>query len=213
MSGLRLTLTGDWGKAMRGLHKARLKLPIAIDQAVRQEAEDARKQIIEGLRKQAPAGQQFMPLSKLSIAVRRARGFRGTKALIRSAAMLGSIAVRRVGKNMHFVGVLRGAQAADGRSFVAIARIHEEGATFVVRVTPKMRRFLMSTLRKAGVLRRRRKGLADDHEGAMVKRFIVVKIPPRPFIGPVIAKIRSNPAALRARMSKRVAKQLGYLLK
>jgi hypothetical protein len=207
MAGMKLRLTGDWATAARTLDQVGSKLTKAIDRAVRQEAEDARKQIVEGIQKQAPAGEPFLPLSRLARAIRRASGFNGTKALIRTAAMKNGVRVHRAGRNSYFVGVLRGAQSK-GRSLVSIARIQEEGATFVVKVTPKMRAFLMIAIRKAGLGRRRN----DGSKGRLSRPYLVVKIPPRPFIGPVIAKIRGNPLALRARLGERIARELGYTL-
>lgn len=208
-AALKLRLSGDWQRAVRDLGQARARITMAIDKSVAQEAHAARKEIIQGVRQQAPAGQRFEALSKLALAIRRARGFRGSKALMRTGALVGSIAVKRAGKGRYFVGVLRGGKSRDGELLTHIAEIHEKGSTHVVRVTPKMRRFLMAMLRKAGVLlRRKRKGF----QSSVQKRVMVIRIPARPFMQPVFDKIASNPVLLRRRLSQRMAKLLGYTL-
>ena len=206
-AALKIRLSGDWKAAINDVTKAQARLNLAIDRAVMQEAHDVRKQIIEGIRKQAPAGQRFVALSKLALAIRRARGFRGSKALIRTGALVNSIAVKRVAKGKYFVGVLRGRKSRDGTAMMHIASVQERGSTHVVRVTPKMRRFLMAMLRKAGVLGRSRAGASQ-----LQKRVMIVRIPARPFMQPVIDKVAGDRAALRRRVGMRIAKTLGYTL-
>jgi hypothetical protein len=208
-AALKIRMTGDWKRAVSDMGQARARMAMAIDKAVAQEAHEVRKEIIQGIRKQAPAGHRFQALSKLALAIRKARGFRGSKALIRTAALINSIAVKRAGKGRYFVGVLRGGKSRDGTSLTHIAAIHEKGSTHVVRVTPKMRRFLMLMLRKAGILgRRKKKGFASTVQ----KRVMVVRIPARPFMQPVIDKVAKDPAAIRRRLGQRMAKLLGYTL-
>lgn len=204
-----MKLDGAWGAAARDLRTARSRFGGAIDRSVAHEAQLARKAIIEGIRNQAPAGEKFVPLSRLTRAIRRTRGFRGTKALIRSGALIGSIAARRAGRGRYFVGVIRGAKSRTGAPVTTIARMNEEGATFVVRVSPKMLRFLMANLRKANMLR----GTTRRGGGSTLRqRYLVIRIPPRPFIGPVIAKINARPLELKRRMFGQMAKHLGYTL-
>ena len=210
-ASLKMSLTGDWRQASRSLAQARARMTHSIDTATRQEAEEARKQVLEGIRNQAPAGEEFLPLSRLTRALRRARGFRGTKALIRTAALMNAVTVSRAGRGRYFIGVKRGARGRKNEPLVNIALIHEEGKTFVIRVTPKMKRYIMSALRRAGLLSKRRKD-GQGGESGFSRGYMVVHIRARPFIGPVIRKIRSNPLALRDRIGRRVAQQLGYTL-
>lgn len=204
-------LTGDWDRAKATLKNAATRVAKATDKAVAQEAQDARKQIVQGIRKQAPGDKQFIPLSKLTIAMRKRSGFRGRKALIRTAALIGSVSVKRVGMGRYFIGVLRGASEPNGQSFANVADVMENGRTFVMRVTPKMRRLIMMAMREAGILRKRR-SKKDRDAGVMAKRVIVVRIPPRPFVGPVMRKLQQNPSAVKARLRQRTAKLLGYSL-
>lgn len=209
-AALKLRLTGNWQRAMSDLRDAGARMSLSIDRAVAQEAHDARKQIVQGIRSQQPAGQRFERLSRLALAIRRARGFRGTKALIRTSALIGSVNVKRAGKGRYFVGVLRGGKSREGEMLTTIAEIQEKGSTHVVRVTPKMRRFLMMQLRRAGVLQRRRRG--SGFQSSIQKRVMVIRIPARPFMQPVFDSIASNPVALRRRLGQRMAKLLGYTL-
>jgi hypothetical protein len=95
----------------------------------------------------------------------------------------------------------------------------------VIRVTPKMRIFLMVQLKKAGFAAKektaggRDKGgrfkkskFVSSGTGQLSKGVIVVKIPARPFIGPVIKKIASNPAAMQRRLAHRIAVQMKMAL-
>ena len=54
----------------------------SIDKAMLQEGQFLRTKIVEGIREQAPGGRAFAPLAPTSSALRRFRGFGGTKALI-----------------------------------------------------------------------------------------------------------------------------------
>lgn len=209
-ASMKMNLTGDWRQTARTLGQARARMTRALDTAVRQEAEDVRKQILDGIRKQAPAGEEFLPISRLTRALRRARGFRGSKALIRTAAMMNGVTVSRAGRGRYFVGIKRSARGKRNEPLINIALIHEEGRTYVMRVTPKMRRFIMSALRRAGMLRKKREG--SGGESGFSRGYIVVTIPARPFMGPVIRKVRANAPALRARLGRRVARELGYTL-
>lgn len=203
---IKMRMKGAWKAAMNDLRTARTRFPRAIDKSVAQEAQMARKMIIDGIREQAPAGKRFLPLSRLTVALRRSQGFRGSKALTRTGALIGNIAAKRQGRGRYFVGVLRGATTRTGTAITTIARMNEEGATFVVRVTPRMRRYLMAALRQAG------KSRARPGTGALKRGIMVVRIPARPFIGPVIDVINSQRAETRRRMIGRVAKELGYTL-
>lgn len=209
-AAMKMNLTGDWRQTGRTLAQARARMTRALDTATRAEAEDVRKQMLEGIRKQAPAGEEFLPISRLTRALRRARGFRGSKALIKTASMMNSITVSRAGRGRYFVGIKRSARGRRNEPLINIALIHEEGRTYVMRVTPRQRRFIMMALRQAGMLRKKREG--SGGESGFSRGYVVVTIPARPFMSPVIRKVRSNPGALRNRIGRRVARELGYTL-
>ena len=87
---LNVKLVGDWSKAKQILGNA-TALKQAINYAVLQEAHQARRDVIKGITAQAPGGKQFEPLSAMTLALRRARGFRGRKALLVTAGLRNSV--------------------------------------------------------------------------------------------------------------------------
>lgn len=210
MSGVDLKLAGDWNKASVILGTSPAALKAAIDRAVLQEAQLMRKKIVQGIREQAPGGQRFKPLSRTTIAMRRARGGgRGsTKALIDRGDLRNSIKVVKktgVGGSEAFVGVLRSARGRNGQRLVNIAKVHEFGSnTIVIRVTPAMRKFLMATFRDAGLP-------PQPGKGGFKRGIIVMKIPARPYIRPVIEKFFDGPDAA-ARFQARVSSGMGGIM-
>lgn len=220
---LKAQLTGDWEKARTILNNIP-QVRAAIDWAVVQEAHEARRRIVRGITDQAPGGKQFQELAALTKILRRQKGFRGTKALIVSAALRNSITVKNVGRGRAFVGVLRGQESPDGKQLFNIARVHEVGATVVIKVTPRMRRFLMAMLRRAGLGARGQKGRDKTGRytkrrwrpaggaGGVAKGVVVVQIPARPFISPVIQDMLSNPAELQRRLAMRIAYRMRLTL-
>jgi len=120
-----MTFTGDWAKARRILRvgkDGRLKNAIKI--ALRQEAEWFRREVVVGIRNQAPGGKQFKPLKPATIA---AKG--SSKALIDSNTLRRSITRKTFdGGDKQFVGVLRTAREKNGSAVADIAAIHEYGA-------------------------------------------------------------------------------------
>jgi len=134
-------LTGQWRKASRILRKGR-RLRGVIDRALLQEAHWFRKQVVQGIRKQAPGGRQFTPLKPATIA---AKG--SSKALIDQNTLLRSIQVKKAGRKGVFVGVLRTATSKDGKKMVDIAAVHEFGAP---KAKIPKRSFLQATEDKFG---------------------------------------------------------------
>ena len=216
---IRAKLFGDWEKAKMILNNS-AGVTRAIHRAVLMEAQQARRDIVIGIRDQAPAGQPFQQLAPLTLALRKAKGFRGTKALIVTGSLLKAITVKSVGPGRAFVGVLRSARGPDGRELVNVARINEFGATFTIRVTPRMRRYIMFLMRKyygkqkSGKLQGRDKKTgrylkgtrwSPSGRGNLSKGAMVIRIPPRPFIRPVIQRILDNPTAARDRLTRRIA--------
>jgi hypothetical protein len=221
---LKMSLTGDWGLAKSILSKS-AQLKRSINDAVLQEANQARRDIIKGITEQAPAGKQFDPLSPMTLALRRARGFRGKKILLVTAGLRNSVTVKRMGNGAVYVGVLRSAKSKDGKMLYNIARIQEMGGVIVIRVTPRMRKWLMIQLRKVGYATRekgdqkrdsggrfKKKKFVASGMGQMSQGVIIIKIPARPFIAPVIEKILSDPKGLQMRMAHRVAKGMNMAL-
>jgi hypothetical protein len=166
-----------------------------------------RGEIIKGIRKQAPAGLAFKRLSRVTLALRKLGGFRGTKALMRSGSLVNSISVARTREGRYEIGVLRSARGT-GKNATAlynIAKVHEEGKVIVIRMTPRMRRFLMMAFRKAG--------MDDFYSRHAAKQVIVIRIPARPFIRPVLDRYASNPQEVELRLAKRMSAMLGLARK
>ena len=191
---------GDWKLAQRILATSKRDFDRAIAKTLLQEALFYKKQIVQGIRKQAPGGKAFKPISKNTRTVRRALGFRGTKALIRNGDLLRSIQVVRR-RNGVFIGIPRTVSDKQGRKIADLARIHEEGSRpIVIRVTPKMRRFLFATL--GG-------GAGGGSGGDGRTGIVVIKIPARPFLAPVLARW-GKPSSAVPRVTKRMAKNLQF---
>lgn len=205
----RVSLAGAWGKANKML--ASLgggKLKAAQDRAVLQEAHEFRKDVMDGIRNQAPAGQPFTPLAPLTIAKRKIkRGRASSKALIDTGDLLNSIELQRKG-DATVVGIARNKRSRNGKSVLSIAMVHEKGATIRIRVTEKMRRFFFAMLRQAG---QPRTSSEDGGGGFRVGSVLTIKIPARPFFAPVVQARFGNKSAARARFLAKVTKNLATM--
>lgn len=187
--------TGDWARARRALVGSSRRLKVAIGTALRQEAHDLRKQIVRGITKQAPAGKAFKPLSPLTIAARKRLGFKGTKALMMRGDLRNAISAIVKGDTA-FIGVPRKARGKDGEDLVDIAKLNEFGSDpIVIPISPKMRRFLFALLRDAG----------KTPSGGVRQGVVVVRLPARPFLGPVFDKWKKG---VRKRFLGRISKMM-----
>ena len=197
---MAVSRTRDWARARRLLTAAPQRLQAAIGTAVRQEAHALRNDIVQGLTSQAPGGEPLKPPSPLTIAARQLEGFGGTKALIVRGDLRNSITVVKQGETV-FVGVLRSAKAGGGQSLANVAAIHEFGSRpIVLKLTPKVRRFLHAAFRAAGL-----DAPAGDRPSTGIA---VIKIPARPFLAPVFETF-GKPADVSRRFLDRVAQNLG----
>lgn len=197
---MKITTTGDWKEAARLLDHAGERLQGALDKAVLQEAQFFRTKIVEGIREQAPGGKPFLPLAPTTLAIRRFRGFKGSKALLVHGDLRNSIVVVKETEGV-FVGVLRTAKGREGQSLVNVAAVHEFGSRpIVVRLTPKARRFLHAAFREAGL---------DRPGGGTSTGIAVIRVPARPFFGPVLEKHGADAGAVSRRFLGRVARLLG----
>jgi hypothetical protein len=188
--------TGDWGLARNLLRTLPVQLGSAVERALRQEGEYLRREIVEGITKQSPGGEQMRPLAKTTVAARLLKGFSGTKALIWKADLRNAIA-SIYERGVVFVGVPRKARGHQGRPTIDIAELNEFGSDpIVVRMTVKMRKFLAALNARAG---------APRHEGSG-GGFAVIRIPPRPYLRPAFEKFRQG---VDRRFLARVAGLLG----
>ena len=169
----------------------------ALRLAVKKEAHALRAVIVVGMRKQAPGGAAFKPLSALTLAARRLAGFRGRKALIRGGDLRNSITVVAKG-DVAFVGVPRSA----GKERIKIAHVHEYGTDpIIIPITPRMRRFLAMLFRKAS---RKRKRSSRRGNGSGV---VVVQIPARPFLRPAFEAWKRG---VDLRIANSIRAQMGW---
>jgi len=174
--------TGDWALARRLLSGSTAKLKGAVSMALKQEAHLLRKEIVQGITKQAPGGKPMKPLSPLTLAARKMKGRGGTKALMVHGDLRNAIAVVVRGDEA-FVGVPRKARGKDGKAVVDVAQVQEFGSgPIVIPMTPAMRRFLFALLRKAG----------KTPEGGSGRGVVVVQIPARPFLRPAFKQFEKG---------------------
>jgi hypothetical protein len=189
---------GDWARARQAVSvSAQRRIDLAWRKAILQEAHFWRKEIVQGLTKQAPGGKRFKPLAESTILKRKSEGFAGRKALIRTATFRRNIKVSERSNNV-FIGVLRGTRTSDGKDMVNIARVHEEGRVIVIKVTPKMRKYFFAMLKRMGAV-------PTGGSGGFKRGILVIKIPARPFIGPIRDKMTKSRSAMIQRMAKRVS--------
>ncbi len=188
--------TGDWSLARNLLRTLPAELGSAVEKALRQEGQLLRREIVEGITRQAPGGEAMRPLAATTIAARLLKGFSGTKALIWRADLRNAIA-SIYERGQVFVGVPRKARDRQGRPTVDIAELNEFGSDpIVVRMTVKMRRYLAALYARAGAP-------AQTGSGG---GFAVIRIPPRPFLRPAFEKFRQG---VDRRFLGRVAGLLG----
>ena len=188
--------TGDWALARSLLAGGPVKLKAAVGAALRQEAQLLRKEIVQGITRQAPGGESFKPLSPLTLAAREMKGRGGTKALMVSGDLRNGIAAIVKGDEA-FVGVPRKARGQDGKSLVDVAQVQEFGAgPIIIPMTPAMRRFLFALLRVAG----------ESGGGGSGKGVVVIQIPARPFLRPAFKVFQKG---VQKRFLGRVAGLMG----
>ncbi len=198
---MKVTKVGDWQLARRLVSSAQRRVEGALEKAVLQEAQFFRTKIVEGLREQSPGGQALKPVAPTTLAIRRFRGFKGTKALLVHGDLRNSIAVVKESGGA-FVGVLRSAKGASGQPLVNVAAVHEFGSRpIVVKLTPKVRRFLHAAFREAGLDSPRGDGPSTG--------IAVIKVPARPFLRPVFERYGGNPEEVSRRFLGRVSRLLG----
>ena len=189
---------GDWSKARAMLSQAASRFERAVAAEVRQQAEGLRREIVQGLTRQAPGGSAITPPSELTLARRRLLRRGGSKSLLVRADLRNSVVVVMRGTDA-FIGVPRQARGADGIGLVQIARVHEFGTNpTVIPMTPAMRRFLFLLLRRAG--------RTPGEGGGSGRGVVVVQVPARPFLRPAFEAFRKG---LDKRLLAGVARRAG----
>jgi hypothetical protein len=176
---------GQWEEARdRVGPRSIMRIKRAARLAMRRQAQFARRMIVQGITRQAPGGDKFKPLSPTTLAIRQLRGFRGKKALIVRADLRNSVTVKTTPEGA-FIGILKGARSRDGSRLVNVGLVHEEGRTFIMRVTPKMLALLHKAFREAGIDGGGGGGMKGSTASGSI---LIIKIPARPFIKPVFDK-------------------------
>jgi hypothetical protein len=210
MDRIDIKQIGEWKLAQKILKTGAQDLDKAIEQAVEQEAEFFVTKI-----KQYMRTGKFEALSANTLAVtgggggrdkggrfkKGAGGRHGGKPLFRSGDLRNAVTKVMMG-GAAFIGVPRNAPKKGSTGLVNIADVHEHGRTIVMKMTPKMRRFLHARLPKR-IGPRMRNGSFSSGQSTGI---LVIRIPPRPFIAPVFAE--HGPGS-QERFTKRLAKALG----
>lgn len=203
MGGTGIRLYGDWEKAERTLQGLSGRFRKAVEGAMLKEAHFLRAKLVQGVASGAPGGKTYAPLSALTLAIRKMKGFSGTKPMIRTGTFRSQIVVVREGGSgpggKIFVGIRRGARTLDGKDLVNIAELHEFGGAWTQRLTDKSRRFLFAAIRNAGLPRRPPSGVSG---------YVRIKIPARPTFGPVFEAF-AKPEDVKKRFWANVADAMG----
>lgn len=178
-----ITQTGAWLAAHNAVST---NITAAVRVALRREAEFMADKVRDAL-KNGP----HEKLSPLTLRARRlgigGPATRGTKPLLRTGDLYNSIAATPdMTGDAFFVGISRSVRSRTGESLVRLADVHERGRTIVMKMTPKMIRFLFGVLLK-GVARAGGGGGASGGAGGGTK-ILVIHIPARPFIGPAFTE-------------------------
>lgn len=195
--GFGVKMFGQWARAGQITSTMAERFKAASEKALLREGHYLRGQMVSNITGQgAPAGAPFAPLSAATMKIRKFRGFGGSKILMQTGALRGSITVARMAGGV-FVGILRKGGKGKGGGRANIAEIHEFGATFTLPSTEKQRRFLQAALADAGAP-------SPGKGGGTIK----VTIPARPFIGPVVDKF-ATPTLVRNRFWEFVSKAMG----
>lgn len=206
--GITMRKVGDWNKLALILDRAPGRSAFAMRQVVLQEAEFFRGQLVKNITSSGKlAGKPFEPNKPSTIASKGSN-----KPLIDSGALVQSVAVIERGRTV-FVGVNRktkgkqkrgkGGQFAKGFNMVDIAELHEFGKVINIRVTPAMLRFLHAKFAREG------RGGGGGTGKLVVGGILVIRIPARPFIGPVIEMLYSNTGQFLARIATRFSVAMG----
>ena len=194
-----VTLSPDWGQASRIASTMQGRFTKALDRAVMKEAQFLRSHMVKGIASGAPGGNPFKPLSPMTLALRAAGGFGGSKPLIRTGALRGSITVVKLSGGRVFVGVHRSAKGADGKGLANVAALMEFGGTSTH--TLRQRRYLMAKLRQAGITLPKGGGGGVPIGGKII-------IPARPFVAPVLSTY-AKPSDVKRRFYAEIAAAMG----
>lgn len=183
-------LVGDWAAAKKLLDQAPKLLEKASWMALDQEGAYLEGLIVAGI------GKNVAPLSP---STRAQRSKKGSRPLVNESDLRNSITHEVYGSAYGpavFIGITRRSKAKNGQPMANLARVHEEGRTIVLKMTPKMRRFIHAVLPpQTGP------ALPSGKFSTVATPIVVINIPARPFIGPVFEKEKGK---IRERLRNRI---------
>jgi hypothetical protein len=184
-----------------------------ISQQVGQSAQSLRRKMMTGLRNQKPGGKPILPISPMTMLLRKFKAGESayavptkssTKALIVDGDLLRSINVRKLHDFKFTVGVHRGTATKNGKDIVNLAALHEGGSSeYTITVTEKMQRF-------SYVLKKQKIIDGIWVAGTTIKR----QTPARPFLRPAWdVWVKKIPDEHNKRLTKALRRKLARELK
>lgn len=216
---LNIRRSGDWAEVEKLLRNLK-RTSRLMDKIIATEARAAAKLVQRNLKSHGKlTGTAWPRLRPLTRKLKKSK-----KMLQETGALHDAITATKVEGSKWFIGITSTAQhkgKGGGLALAKLARVHEEGATIVQVWSPKQARAFFALLSKAGrtrvsrskaaVARRagaRRRGLkalgrkAAHQPGGLT---VVIRIPPRPFIGPVLEVLYIN---AQSTVEKRIMERL-----
>lgn len=165
------------------MHRLPERMHRAALDAIIDEGEHLREEVVVGLLSGSPGGHPFAPHSTLTELLGQGAG---GQVMFRSGGVAAAVAVVVTDTGV-FIGVTGDKEP--------LARLLSEGGTFPHPISPRARRFLFGAMRRAGVV---------PSEGGTG----TIRIPGRPFVEPVVEQ--ELPGS-EARIGKRFAQNMGGL--
>lgn len=216
---LNIRRSGDWAEVEKLLRNLK-RTSRLMDKIIATEARAAAKLVQRNLKSHGKlTGTAWPRLRPLTRKLKKSK-----KMLQETGALHDAITATKVEGSKWFIGITSTAQhkgKGGGLALAKLARVHEEGATIVQVWSPKQARAFFALLSKAGrtrvsrskaaVARRagaRRRGLkalgrkAEHQPGGLT---VVIRIPARPFIGPVLDVLYINAQSV---VEKRIMERL-----
>lgn len=195
---MKVSLGAGWGQAAAALKGMSQRWNRAVDQALMKEAHLLRGNIVRNIASGGQhAGKPFKPLSPNTLAIRKFKGFGGSKPLVVTGALRSAVSVVRMGAAV-FVGIRR---AGKGKGGANLASLHEFGGGPWTRpMTAKQRRFLMAALKNSGAS-------SPGTGGGM----LTIRIPARPFVGPTVDRFHA-PKDVQRRFWQNVSAAMGGVI-
>lgn len=180
---VKLDQSSDWAKLRVAIDVGKSLGP-HLNRAVLAELAFLRKKVLEVFATEGPDGAKWQSLSPVTLAVRKFRGFKGSKILQVTRDLAGSISVVPIPEGGGFIGVARTKSRKDGKDPVNIAALQESGFTATIPFGPKQRRFLFAAMAAAGL----RNEPPAGKTGARGVTTVQIRVPPRPFLSPVLER-------------------------